>query len=239
MRKSKPALITAGTTLYATPPSSLVRFTEVTAPSFKWGLDCSLWWGPGARAARGNNVKKEARPPSSGHSLPARPVPHLCLSFSRKSRIRLTALCWESGRSGVREAPGESLGNSRTPPPCATHQLLGSCVLDESRAVARLPGADDPHPWETQGEGVPSARRGWESTRPWGGPGPAPHFKLLWQGSAPQKAWCGADSCPEGGPDLRSSSKRSPGRKGLGGRGPEFKASLGPCLFWPSLPSAQ
>lgn len=44
--------------------------------------------------------------------------------------------------------------------PCATHQLLRGCVLDESRAMARSPGACDPHPWERQGTGVPSAWEG-------------------------------------------------------------------------------
>lgn len=44
-RKSKLALRVAGTTLQATPPSSLVRFTDVTAPCFRWGFDCSLWSG--------------------------------------------------------------------------------------------------------------------------------------------------------------------------------------------------
>lgn len=53
-RMSKLALMVAGTTLKATPPSSLVRFTEVTAPSFKWGLDCSLRQGGEQQVTQGS-----------------------------------------------------------------------------------------------------------------------------------------------------------------------------------------
>lgn len=232
MRKSKPALIMAGTTLYATPPSSLVRFTEVTAPSFKWGFDCSLWWGPGAGAAGATADGKGGsasllwtQPPRPAPSQAGSPLP-LLLAESQNEAHNLVL-----GERKVRceGGPRTDPGDPRAPAPCATHQLLCGCVLDESRGVARVPGAYEPHPWETQGG------RGGFSTGGAGkalGPGVGP-------GLPPQEAQCRADSCPEGGPDLRISSKRSPGGKGLRGRGPEFQASLGPCLFWPSLPSAQ
>lgn len=126
----------------------------------------------------------------------------------------------------MREAPGQSLRNPQIPSLGATHQLLCGCVLDESGTVARLPRAHDPHPWEMQGKRCLQHGRAWESTQPRAGPMSAPRSELLPQGSVLRRTHsAGLVSA------LRSSGRRSPDKKGLGGRGPGFQAySVTPSL---------
>ena len=109
-------------------------------------------------------------------------------------------------------APGQSLGNSHNPSPWATHQLLRCCVLDESRAVARLPGAGDPHPWERQEEGgVFRMEQFGKATSPKMGPWPSPSFQTPQAGLCPpQNAQGRAGFCPQLGPPLKL-RKETPG----------------------------
>lgn len=124
------------------------------------------------------------------------------------------------GERGVRcgGAPGRSLGDSRTPTLRATHQLLGSCVLDEPRAVAGPPGARDPHPWAGQGRGdFGMGDAGRHAAPGWA----CPSCRAPLAGLCPRRAHsAGLASAP------RSSGTGGPGRKGPGSGGPGLPPGL-------------
>lgn len=129
----------------------------------------------------------------------------------------------------MREALGQTPGIPELQPRVPPTSFSAAVSSMNREAWPGFPVLMNNTPGRHRGEGVASAQEGLGK-----------HLALGWaRVCPPQEAQCRADSCPEGGPDLRISSKRSPGGKGLRGRGPEFQASLGPCLFWPSLPSAQ
>ena len=128
MRMSKLAAISEGTTLKETPPSSMVRLSEVTSPRVRLESDLSLGGrkGESTSTTQGGgecsptppvppNVETEAwsgsagsEPGSGSQRPPPRtelkpqpfplPVSYLCFSLSLKARKELMTLCW--GRKG-------------------------------------------------------------------------------------------------------------------------------------------